>query len=295
MRAPSRALHDLVALAASITLFACGPGAAVSDAGLDAAGDEHDARTGTDDASHANDSSVDADASATDAGVDDGAMPDGATNYDAAMNGDASVVLDAGVHANDGSITELDAGVEPDAAVEADAGTDAGTDAAVEPSAYRLEIWGFTVPSMRRRFQVAAPGYTNWQTHDPEASLLAKRGPDVIVGVGFNRSAAYDNTLTLSASEATVSDTYSSLASLASALVGFVDYEQNGDITPIPVAEIEGLAGCAVGWMSAEQVADTLATGNIQTSTCPSPVHAGSGTAMFNADFQIDWRIVAVP
>jgi hypothetical protein len=279
----------LLAAVAGTLVVACG--GAVDAATTDAAhlSDAATADTGSD---------TMLDASVGDAALEDAALHSDATALDANTEPDSSAELDAatddaGIEA-DASI-EQDASTQPDASTEADAGTE--PDASVEPSAYRLEVWGFTVPSMRRRFQIAAPGYTNWQTHDPEASLLAKRGPDVIamVGTSTNRSAVYDNTLTLSASESIVAREYSSLASLALASAGFVDYEQNGDITPIPVAEIEPLTSCAVGWMSAEQVADTLATGNIQTSTCPAPVHAGSGTAMFNADFQIDWRIVAVP
>lgn len=235
----------------------------------------------------------DADSSAADGGqsgdaADDGAPDDGNTVEDSGTQSDAG--------APDAEVP--DSGTVPDAS-EPDAGApDSSMPDASTPSAYHIEIWGFTVPAMRRRVQVAAPGYTNWQTHDPEAGVVSRRAADVSVAVNTDApSVVFNNTHTASGTTAPL---YVSpdldFEDLADAYVSFGDYEQNGDFSPEPSMPYEGMGSpCLAGWVTAAAVSNSLATGNIQTTACPSPTHPTAGVTMFNADFIVEWRVVAVP
>lgn len=185
----------------------------------------------------------------------------------------------------------------PDSSTPDDAGMpDTSVPDASTPSAYRVEIYGFSVPSMRRRVQAAAPGYTNWQTHDPQAGVVAQRSADVVFEMNVSaQSAVFNNTH--SASSATTAMLVSEdleFSELATVVVGFADFEQNGDFTPAPMP-YEPMGSCAAGWMTPAAIANALATGNIQTTSCPAPTHPVTGTVMFNADFVVEWRVVAVP
>lgn len=134
------------------------------------------------------DAAVSHDAAVVDASIDaavDAAVPDAAVGSDAGVDAstDASVAMDATVDA------AVDASV-PDAAV------DAGTDAGASPTGYRIEIWGYDIPTRRRRLvsdNTVPGGWTatpNWQNHDLNAPTGTYAAPDVAFVTG-PYSAAY--------------------------------------------------------------------------------------------------------
>lgn len=184
-RIPSWLLGSLLV----VVLGACGGGSkAVDDASVSDAASSSDASS---DAASAADSSS---AGAKDGGMDaslahDAAVIDGAVDasIDAAVDAavDAAIGSDAGVDASTDASVAMDAAV--DAAVDAsvpDAAVDAGTDAGAVLTGYRIEIWGYNIPTQRRRlvWSTAINGWSatpNWQNHDLNAPTGTYAAPDV--------------------------------------------------------------------------------------------------------------------